>query len=333
MNQLRLGIIATGNIARRLATAMQNSTTCKLVAASSRSKEKAHSFAAEFKIDAVMGYEALLERDDIEAVYVATPHPQHHEWCLKAIAAGKHVLCEKPLAMNPVEAEEMMAEAKTKGVLVLEAFMYRFHPQTRKLVGLLAAKTIGEVCWIHTDFGFAADYDPAGRLFSNTLGGGGILDVGCYTISMARLIAGAATDQLFLDPIAIHAMGRLNENEGTDWLAGAMLKFPSDVFATVRCATRFALGQGVWIEGTLGTIEVNEPWFAGCRGASICVKTKNMEITYKTEIATDLYSFMLDEFAECVRDSHRESTMMSSADSIGNMRAMEEWYRQIGVSY
>ena len=333
MKILNFGILATGKIAHRLATTMRDSKSCRLVAAASRSESKARHFADEFGVEAVTGYAELLLRDDIDAVYVATPHPQHYEWCLQAIEHGKHILCEKPFTMKVAEAESLYAAAHQKGILIMEAFMYRFHPQTRRLVELIKEGAIGDVRWIHADFGFASDYNPASRLFANSLGGGGILDVGCYTVSMTRMIAGAAQGQAFLDPVEIKSFGRLNEGEGTDWLAGALMDFPGDLLATVRCAMRFKVGQAVRIEGTKGIIELNEPWFAGAKGATIRVKTEVEELIIETETSEDLYSFMLDEFALCWREGRVESPIMSPSDSLGNIRVLEEWYRQVGVVY
>jgi hypothetical protein len=147
------------------------------------------------------------------------------------------------------------------------------------------------------------------------------------------MLAGAATGQPFVDPVAAKSIGRLNPVEGTDWLAGALLDFPGDVLATVRCATRFTVGRFVRVEGMLGTIEVSEPWFAGSQGANIRVRIGDEETIYETVDPVDLYSPMLDEFAACWRDGRTESTFMSLDDSLGNMRVLEEWYRQVGVTY
>lgn len=333
MKKLRFGILATGKIARRLAGVMQNSSSCELIAAASRSQENARKFAAEFQTIEVTGYEALLERDDIDAVYIATPHPQHHEWCLRAIARGKHVLCEKPLTMTLAEAEEIADAAKKSGVLVSEAFMYRFHPQTKKLVEFVTSGAIGEVRWVQADFGFELEFNRESRLFANALGGGAILDVGCYTVSMARLIAGAASGVAFSDPTLIRATGQLNETEQTDHLAAALLEFPNGVMATVRCATSFKIGRRVQIEGTKGVIELNEPWFAGNAGATIRIRRGDEETIVETTDSQDLYAPMLEEFASCWRDGKTETSAMSLADSLGNMRVLEEWYSQIGVRY
>ncbi len=333
MKPLRFGLIATGTIAARVVTAMRNTPGCIPVAVASRSSEKAQAFADEFGVDPVIGYQTLLARPDVDAVYVATPHPQHLEWCLSAIAAGKHVLCEKPMTMTAETAAQILAAAREKHLLFMEAFMYRFHPQTRKLRQLVAEGTIGKVRWISADFGFASGQASDHRLFSKSLGGGSILDVGCYPVSLARMIAGAAHGQLFLNPSEVLATGCLDADEGTDWLAGAMLAFPGDIRATVRCATRFHLGARVLIEGTEGALEVKEPWMAGARGATIRILTKGAETILETTEPRDLYSFMIEEFADCWRAGKIESPIMCHADSLGNMHALERWYRQAGVSY
>ncbi len=140
----------------------------------------------------VHGYEALLNESDIDAIYIATPHTGHAEWAIKALRAGKHVLVEKPIGLSAFEAEAIFHEARKAGKFAGEAFMYRFHPQTRRLIELIKEGAIGDLRIIRSSFGFnMGRVQPDHRLFANATAGGGILDVGCYPVSMARLIAGS----------------------------------------------------------------------------------------------------------------------------------------------
>src|SRR6185295_8727388 len=141
---------------------------------------------------------------DIQAIYIATPHPHHAYWAIRAAAAGKHVLVEKPMALNAAQVMGVIEAAIEHDVFLMEAFMYRCHPQTKRLVELIRdERVIGDVRVIHATFSFHANFNTEGRIFSNALAGGGIMDVGCYPVSMSRLIAGAATGKDFADPIEV----------------------------------------------------------------------------------------------------------------------------------
>src|SRR5688572_32176004 len=191
--RLNWGILGTGSIAGTFAEFLPASKTGNLLAVASRAPDRAARFAREWGVPRhYASYEALLADPDVRAVYVSTPHPQHKQWATRAAAAGKHVLCEKPLCLNHADAAAVIDAARAHGVFLMEAFMYRCHPQTRKLIDLLRGGAIGEVRAVHAAFSFRAPFDPASRLFNKALGGGGILDVGCYPVSMARLVAGVA---------------------------------------------------------------------------------------------------------------------------------------------
>ena len=192
--RIRWGLLATGNIARTFATGVQHSKTGVLQAAASRNLEKALAFCESFDIPTAHGsYEALLTDPEVDAVYIATPHPLHAQWAIKAAEAGKHILCEKPLAMTEADVMAVIDAAATHDVFLMEAFMYRCQPQIATVIELIKDGRIGDVTLIRAEFGFRVGWTPKSRLLDNELGGGGILDVGCYPVSMARLIAGAAT--------------------------------------------------------------------------------------------------------------------------------------------
>src|SRR6266498_2977274 len=206
------GILATGAIARTFARGVAHSRTGRLVAVGSRWLESAQKFAAEFQIPHIHGsYEALLADPQVQAIYIATPHPLHALWAIRAAEAKKHILVEKPIGLNHAEAMAIIEAARANDVFLLEAYMYKCHPQTRKLVELIRDKAIGDVRVIQATFSFhwPKPWNPDSRLTCNALGGGGILDVGCYPVSMARLIAGAATGAAFAEPVQIKGLGHV----------------------------------------------------------------------------------------------------------------------------
>src|SRR6185369_728927 len=186
---IRWGILGPGDIAKAFAGGVAGSRTGTIVALGARNPGKA-GLAQTFPGARILdGYDALLADPEVDAVYIAIPHPGHAEWAIKAAEAGKHVLCEKPLALTAFEADAMIHAARKAGTFLGEAFMYRLHPQTAKLVELVKAGTISEVRMIKSSFGFAMpSFMPEHRLYANDLAGGGILDVGGYPVSMARLI-------------------------------------------------------------------------------------------------------------------------------------------------
>src|ERR1700761_375516 len=231
-SQLSWGIIGAGGIAGTFAQGLAKSRTGKLVAVGSRSQEGADAFAKKFgPLRAHSSYEALLADPEVQAVYISTPHPMHAEWCIKAARAKKHILCEKPLTLNHAEAMVVAEAARENGVLLMEAFMYRCHPQMAKLVELIRSGAIGQVGVIQASFSFHAGFNPEGRLFKNELGGGGILDVGCYVTSISRLIAGAAQGKPFAEPLRLAGFANLHPDAKTDLYAVASAEFPGGILA------------------------------------------------------------------------------------------------------
>ena len=220
---IRWGIIGAGGIAKAFLLGLNGTDSGKLVAIGSRNPTKA-SLKTDFPGARIHdGYEALLADPEVDAVYIATPHPGHAEWAIKAAEAGKHALIEKPMGLTVFQAEAMFDAARRNKTFMGEAFMYRLHPHTQLLVDLIKAGEIGEVRLIKTSFGFAMPkFMPEHRLYANDLAGGGILDVGCYVASISRLVAGAAAGKPFLDPVKTLGVAHLGL-EGTDEWASAVL--------------------------------------------------------------------------------------------------------------
>ncbi|MEI8340569.1 MAG: Gfo/Idh/MocA family oxidoreductase [Verrucomicrobiota bacterium] len=329
-NKLNWGIIGTGGIAHRFAKSLLQSKTGHLAAVGSRSESAAQKFAANHPCRSHGCYEALLADPEVKAVYISTPHPMHREWAIKAADAGKHILCEKPLAMNRTEAADMIEAARQNDVFLMEAFMYRCHPQTARLVELIRSGTIGEVRLIRATFSFSAEYDLKNRLFARDLGGGGILDVGCYCASMARLIAGAASGKAFEEPVEINGSGQIGAESGVDEYAVASLKFPGGILAQLATGVRLDLENNVRIVGTEGSILIPSPWtMDGSNGflKMIIFKTGIPEEVV-VESSRSIYAIEADHVAEQIPS--RQSPLMSWDDSLGNMKTLDAWRSAVG---
>ncbi|MCW8130112.1 MAG: aldo/keto reductase [Planctomycetota bacterium] len=336
--KLAWGLLATGNIAKAFAKGLAHSKTGKLVACASRDKAKSEKFGAEFGCPKCYGsYEELLADKEVQAVYISTPHPMHAEWAIKTAEAGKHILCEKPIGMNHPEAMAIVEAARRNNVFVMEAFMYRCHPQTAKLVELLKEKVIGEVKFIHATFSFQSGFNPEGRLWKNELGGGGILDVGCYPVSMARLIAGVAKGKPFAEPIDVKGVGVLHPETKIDAYAAAVLKFPGDILATVATGVGANHENGVRVFGHDGWIFIPSPWIPAREGGKVTITVKGKNDKEPREIAVEtgdyLYGLEADTVAQYLEARGAASPAMSPEDTLGNMLALDRWRESIGLVY
>jgi predicted dehydrogenase/aryl-alcohol dehydrogenase-like predicted oxidoreductase len=333
---LTWGILGTGRIAGVFAQGVKGSQSGMLLAVGSRTQAAADAFGEQWKIQRRYGsYEQLLADADVQAVYVATPHPMHAEWTIKAAEAGKHVLCEKPVALNHAQAMAMIEAAQRSDVFLMEAFMYRCHPQTEKLVELVRAGTIGSVRVIQATFSFHARFNPEGRLFNNALGGGGILDVGGYCVSMARLIAGAATGKAFAEPTRVTGAGHIGEVSRVDEYAIASLTFPGDIVAQLFTGVRVNGENVVRIFGTEGSILVPAPWMPGYNDnpCKIIVKRDDEEETREIVVESDrhLYAYEADTVAAHIEE--RQAPAMNWDDTLGNMKTLDQWRAAIGLLY
>jgi len=335
MSRMKWGILGTGKIARRFAESLKKSNTGVLYGVASRDAQKAGDFMAANGGEKSWGsYQALLDDPEVEAVYIAVPHPGHAEWILKSARAGKHILCEKPATMNAGEMEAALRAVKEGGVFFMEAFMYRTHPQTQSLVDLLRSGEIGEVKLIQCTFSFDAGYQPDSRLFANRLGGGGIMDVGCYCASMARLVAGVALGGTIAEPLEVKGMATLDPGEKTDLLATAELRFEKGILAQLNTGVQLSLENAVRIHGSRGRITVHEPWFAGTKGAKIVVEPRGGEArVISTESDLDLYGTEIDLVAKFKGAGQAPFPAPGWDDTLGNMRLLDAWRKQAGVVY
>jgi len=338
LQPIRWGIIGPGTIAKTFAEGVANSTTGKLVAIATRNPDRPGLSDGFPGARIVNGYDALLSDAEIDAVYIATPHTGHAEWAIKAIRAGKHVLVEKPIALSAYDADAIFHEAKKAGVFAGEAYMYRLHPQTARIVELVRSGGIGEVRIIRSSFGFSmGSFRADHRLFANETAGGGILDVGGYPVSMARLIAGAVSGQPFLEPTKVSGVAHLGQSGVDEW-ASAVLKFPNEIIAEVSCSIMANQDNVLRIIGSEGRIEVHDFWFAsghkGGVGKIDVIKGKDRQTIEVTEDRY-LYSFEVDAAGEAIRNQSQEFAYpgMSWADTLGNLRVMDQWRASVGLEY
>jgi len=345
---LNWGVIGAGGIARVFCNGMRFSKTGRITAVASRSKERGENLAADFSIPKqYTNYESLLTDGEIDAVYISTIHPAHAEWVIKAASAGKHILVEKPICINAQEAEAMIEAARANDVFLMEAFMYRCHPQTLKLANLVRDGAVGQVQMVRAIFSYLAGYDPASRAYANELGGGGILDVGCYTASMTRLIAGAASGKPFLEPLQVKGCARVGPT-GVDHYAAATLQFENDIIAQVISGVGVQMPDEVSIYSTEGSLSVPNPWLPSspCRfarealpldtvfpPASITLQRRGAPQPEEIiiEVDRDLFTYEADTVAENI--AHRQSPRMSWQDTLGNMRLLDRWRREGNIVY
>ena len=326
---IRWGILATGNIAHKLADAVVASETSELVAVGSRTQDAADAFAKEYGLapDASHGsYDALLDDDKVDVIYVSTPHPMHAEWTIKALEAGKAVLCEKPMGVNHPEVMAMVETAAFHQRFLMEAFMYRTHPQTAKAVDLIRDGAIGEVRQMNMSFGFYSPFHPQSRLHANELAGGGIMDVGCYPVSLARLVAGE-------EPDAVSGFAQLSET-GVDAWSSALLHFPAGAIARVSTAVSLGLDNAAEVFGSAGSIRIASPWMGsradGSWSFELNRRGKREIIDGRTK---PLYEHEVEAVAEAMDAGDLESPHMTWEDSLGNARVLDLWRREAGVLF
>lgn len=334
---IRWGILGTGKIARILARSLAGSSTGELRAVGSRDEGRARGFAREFSVPRHHGtYEGLVEDPEVELVYVATHHPTHREWATRAADAGKHVLCEKPLGMNQTDASAIVAAAHRNGVFLMEAFAYRCHPQTDRLVEILRAGTIGEIRMIDAVFGYDAGPRPGNYLLVRELGGGSILDVGCYTTSMSHLIARIAMGGRVVEPVEVTGGAHVGAPAGVDRSAAATLVFEGGLLARVACSVEADLESAVRVYGSEGMLTVRSPWLPGRVGAppEIVLERAGAEpVVVATGAGPDVYTIEVDAVGTFVRAGELSPPVMPWEESLANMRTLDRWRGSIGLTY
>jgi len=317
------GVLGVAKIAtEKVIPALQKASNGQVAAIASRDGARAKAAAAQLGIARAYGsYEDLLADPEIEAIYNPLPNEWHVEWTEKALAAGKHVLCEKPIALTAPESERLVAARKSSGKLVAEAFMVRFHPQWRRVRELVRAGAIGDALAIQTLFTYRL-LDPA-NVRNRPPGGGGLYDIGCYAILTARYAFGA-------EPTRVAATLDIDPAFGTDRLGGAILEFPGGRHLTFTIATQLAGAQRVTIAGTAGRIEVKVPFNAPPDRACEIVIDSGADLfgggaRVESFPAVDQYTLQGEAFARAVRGEAEWEFPLE--DALLNMKAIDACFR------
>ena len=335
---IRWGIIGPGSIANNFADGLAQSQSGRLTAIASRDAARRKAFGDKYAVPEASrhaDYAALLADPQVDAIYVSTPHPWHAELSIAALRAGKHVLCEKPAGMNSAEVVAVTEVALQQGRFFMEAFMYRCHPQIARVLEIIASGEIGVPHHIKTHFGFDAPYKPNSRLYDMALGGGAILDVGGYPVSLARLIAGAATGAAFANPVTVKGMGILAET-GVDAVAYGLLTFASGFTAEIATACGRTMDSRAVISGPLGQIIIDDPWVPG-RNAGPSDATIHVTVGKETrsEVLRDprmLFAFEAELVGSAIAAGQLQAPhpAPSHADSIGNNEVLDKWRAEVG---
>ncbi len=316
--KFRWGILSTANIGRAaVIPAIQNSSNGDVVAVGSRDLQKAQDFAAKLAIPRSYGsYEALLDAGDIDAIYIPLPNSLHREWTIKAAQAGKHILCEKPLALNAQECQEMEAAAEENGVMLMEAFMYRFHPRTEKALDLVKNNALGELRLIHSTFTFRLTRPDNIRL-KPELGGGSLMDVGCYCVNLSRTMARA-------EPVEVQAFARWGASGVDEQLAGT-LRFENGLLAQFDCALTLERREAYELAGTDAFLSVPDAFLPGKDDAILLERRSRLEVNQYLIPGADEYQLMVEHFADCV--IHNRAPRYSVSEAAANMRTIEALLR------
>ncbi|MGH2680200.1 MAG: Gfo/Idh/MocA family protein [Actinomycetota bacterium] len=317
---LRWGVLSTARIGvRKVIPAIQRADRCEVVAIASRDRARADEVAGRFGIPRAHGsYEDLLADDEVDAVYVPLPNHLHGEWAIAAARAGKHVLCEKPLAMHAAEAQAMIDACATAGVRLMEAFMYRLHPSWEAVRELVAGGKIGALGAVQTRFSYFND-DPANIRNIREAGGGALMDIGCYAVDASRMLFGA-------EPDSVQASVTRDAGSGVDILTSAILRF-GDGVATFTCATQLEPDQHVHVSGERGRISVGIPFNIPPDLPTEVTVTAGGEppVAPASEVLTfepaDQYEIQAARFARAVLED--EPVPIPPEDAVANMRVLD----------
>ncbi len=323
-NQITWGILGSGQIARKFALALNESTTGQLGAIASRSSEKALAFGKQFGIHRCYStYADLLSDSEIDIVYIALPNHLHAPWAIACAQAGKHILCEKPMALNFMEATQVIEAARDNDVFYMEGYKDRCHPQTAQLVALLKENIIGPIQCIeaHLTFNLGPNYEDI--RYNSSYGGGSIMDVGCYTAEFARLVAGC-------EPDSVTGVGHIHDKYEIDEWATASLHFPNGIIASLICGMQLPINRSGYIWGEYGSICLPDIWSLGKPESKILIrKASDPVIEVSLSNSPNLLLLEADEAARSLKV--RESTCMNWTDSLANMALLDSWRIAVGV--
>ena len=311
--KVRWGFLSTARINRRLLAAAEKTDAAEVVAVASRDLDRAEAYAVEHGISRSHGsYEALLEDSEVDAVYISLPNSLHVEWSVRALAAGKHVLCEKPLTRSPEEAEYAFEAADRAGRILMEAFMWRHSPQTAKLAQLVEGGVIGELQLVRATFSFPLEGRRNIRLDPD-LGGGALMDVGAYCVSAARLLAG--------EPERVYGEQVIGDS-GVDVLFTGVLRFPRGVLAEIDAGMYLPRRDGLEAVGTEGSLVISDPWLAQRLVLNLRRGESREEIALPP---ADPYRLELENM--CAAIGGEAKPLLGREDGVGQARALDALYK------
>ena len=305
---VRWGLLSTARINEAILEGSRQSPRTEIVAVASRDQGRADSYASERGLERAYGsYEALLAADDVDVVYNSLPNSMHVEWSVRALEAGKHVLCEKPMDRRVKAVERAFDTAEREGRLLMEAFMYRHHPQTQKAAELVRDGAIGELRQLRSRFSWTLEDATDVRLFPE-LDGGALMDLGCYCISMQRLLAG--------EPELVFGRERTG-GAGVDMGFTALLQFSARCFGEFQCGFDLPEASGLEAIGSDGTLVVRDP--IRCRDPHVEVNGERIDVE-----DVDRYYLQVENFSAAVRGE--AEPLLGRADALGQVRAIEALY-------
>lgn len=319
---VRWGILGTGKIARAFATALRDTPGAVLAGVASRSLESAQAFGAEFgALDSYGSYQALADAANIDVIYIGTPHPMHAENALMALNGGKGVLCEKPFTMNLREAEQIVALAREKKLFLMEAMWTRYMPALAEVRRIIASGEIGTVHQVTADFGFAATQDPLHRLNNPELGGGALLDLGIYPLSIAAALLGPVAE--------VRAMALIGET-GVDIQTGFTMTHQGGGMSVCSCSLRARTPAELTVSGSLGQVRMNTMFH---RAQSVTVTTADGARTIDTPYLGNGYVHEAMEVGRCLKEGLLESPGMPLDETLHLMGVLDTIRGQIGLRY
>jgi D-xylose 1-dehydrogenase (NADP+, D-xylono-1,5-lactone-forming) len=312
---MRLGLLSTANINSAILQGAAEADGVEVVAVGSRDGARAQSYASEHGIPrAHATYEALLEDTEVDAVYISLPNGMHHEWTMRALAAGKHVLCEKPYSRHPPEVEESFAAADSAGLVLTEAFMYRHHPQTKTIQQLVLDGAVGRILTLRATFSFPLT-DLTNVRAIPELDGGALMDVGCYCVSGCRLVAG--------DPVSVLAEQVTGET-GVDMALYGTMRFWDDVVAQFEASFLAPERQFFEVVGDQGVLRAFAPWRVDWGGELQLERSGAAPEVVPVEQA-NAYRLQLENMADAV--AGRAPALLGLTDAVGQARAIDALYR------
>jgi xylose dehydrogenase (NAD/NADP) len=306
---VKWGIVSTADINRKVIPGAHASEKVELVAVASRDQARAEEYAQQWEIPRAYGsYEALLEDPEIEAVYISLPNTLHAEWSIRALEAGKHVLCEKPFTRHPDEVAAAFDAAERSGRLLAEAFMYRHNPQTARLAELVAQGAVGELRLVRSAFSYGL-YDHDNIRLRTDVEGGALMDVGCYNVSGSRLLGG--------EPERVWGEAWYGPS-GTDWVFTGTLRFPGDVIATFDCGTAMVERDELEAIGTEGSLFLDDPWHC----ITPVIELRRDGGVERIEIEReDSYRLELENLSDAIRGE--AEPLLGREDALGQARVLE----------